>query len=97
MNFNLKEKVIKFLKENIDKKFTASEIADNIIRKYPNECKEKENNSMQKILIQNPKYQPKFQQKIKNFKRKKTLGLQMKGLKNIIIQKKIIKKKWMNL
>ena len=51
MNFNLKEKVIKFLKENIDKKFTASEIADNIIRKYPNECKEKENNSMQKILI----------------------------------------------
>ena len=50
MNFNLKEKVIEFLKENIDKKFTASEIADNIIRKYPNECKEKENNSTQKNI-----------------------------------------------
>ena len=48
MKIDLRKKVIEFLKENMDKKFTASEIASNIIKKYPNECREKQNNSIQK-------------------------------------------------
>lgn len=50
MKFNLREKVIEFLKENIDKKFTANEIANNIIKKYPSECREKQNSSTQKNI-----------------------------------------------
>ena len=67
MNFNLKEKVIEFLKENIDKKFTASEIADNLIRKYPNECKEKENNSTQKNINIESQISAEIGTRIKNY------------------------------
>ena len=67
MNFNLKEKVIEFLKENIDKKFTASEIADNIIRKYPDECKEKENNSTQRNINIESQISAEIGTRIKNY------------------------------
>lgn len=50
MKFDLRKKVIEFLKENIDKKFTANEIANNIIKKYPSECREKQNSSTQKNI-----------------------------------------------
>lgn len=75
MNFNLKEKVIEFLKENIDKKFTASEIADNIIRKYPNECKEKENNSMQKHINIESQISAEISAKNKEFQKEENIRI----------------------
>lgn len=67
MNFNLKEKVIEFLKENVDKKFTASEIADNIIRKYPDECREKKNNSTQRNINIESQISAEIGTRIKNY------------------------------
>ena len=75
MNFNLKEKVIEFLKENIDKKFTASEIADNIIRKYPNECKEKENNSTQKNINIESQISAEISAKNKEFQKEENIRI----------------------
>ncbi len=50
MGFNLKEKVLYILKDNYDKKFTAGELAKEIVLKYPNDCEQKKNNSSQKDI-----------------------------------------------
>lgn len=49
-NFNLKEKVISVLKENPNKKFSAKEIVEEIILKYPDDCQKKKNNSLRKDI-----------------------------------------------
>lgn len=41
MKLNLNKKIVLYLKEHLDKKFTAHQIADYIFKTYPQECQAK--------------------------------------------------------
>jgi hypothetical protein len=45
MNLNLKVRVVEFLQQNPEQKFTARQIAEWILKKYPKECDEKKKRS----------------------------------------------------
>ena len=52
MALNLSNNVVKFLKENPKQKYTAREIADWVIKTFPNECREKEISSKVELPIE---------------------------------------------
>ena len=51
MALNLANKVVEFLQQNPEKKFTAKEIADSILKTHPDECREKQKRSVIFALI----------------------------------------------
>ena len=50
MALDLANKVVKFLQQNLEKKFTAKEIADWILKTYPDECYEKQKRSTATVI-----------------------------------------------